>query len=189
MRRKKNLITAIIVFCIILCAGIVYAATNGSLSFFGTVNIGDDVRVEYTDLYVISMQGTITSDDIKQMDYTLNGNQRIEIAVDFHEPGDKVDFMYTVKNVGNVNAVLSDELDDHLFFNGTKVGSFFDKSAWGGLRYYYAGWDIAIPVGSSRDHYFYLQWDRDSDGTSASVKPGIYSLEINVPYEKTTALY
>jgi len=110
-RNKKKLATVLAIFSLILAIGIVYAAVAGTLTFNGTVNLDDFVKLDIVNASVNDAGSSINVSPDKQS-ATLVANPAA--------PGDAVTFSFKVQNVGNADAVIDSVVLTDV--NGALVG-------------------------------------------------------------------
>ena len=105
MTKKRNLITALVLFSIVLCVGIVYAATAGLLTFTGSATLSENVRLDIVSASAATSPGTSLE---ATAGISVSGDkQTATLTANLEYPGDKATYTFSVQNTGSVDAEIT----------------------------------------------------------------------------------
>ena len=106
---KKQLTVIVIVFAIVLIAGVVYAALTGTLTFTGTTTLysSSELELQFVEASETSTStnGSVATLSLEPVDGIPNQRARIEAV--FVAEDDAVEFEFKVKNFGTAPAVIT----------------------------------------------------------------------------------
>jgi hypothetical protein len=122
-KNKKRLATLVNVFAFTLILGFVYAATNGILNFSGVVTFGDIPGTE-SGLTVTPVIDE-AEDGNSYGTLLINGDGSVSITAHIDNPGDELQFVFSIENQTDDNYIItavSDDADAPIELGGTYAG-------------------------------------------------------------------
>ena len=119
-KKIKRRFSLLLVFAVLLIAGVAYAASNGVLIFNGVVNLGPAVDVEA--IIVPQGGGTFTGSNGESGDMVVNSDGSIAtITVDLKNPGDAVTLQFQVRNTGATDIEITDVTTSDILDSSSNV--------------------------------------------------------------------
>ena len=98
-KKETKILYGLLIFTILFVFSVGYAVATGVLTFSGTVNYNENVKVEFTD-------ASITGMNSKEMIGILSNGEKLGFVINFDTPGDIREITFKLKNTGNVSATL-----------------------------------------------------------------------------------